>query len=100
MTASHIDSHYARTAAPHEARPALEGDIEVTPGVWYGMGFGGHGMNTTTMAGEMLAGAIAGGADRYRLLAPFGLTPVFGPLGAAAAQLKYWYFQTRDALRG
>ena len=28
MTASHIDSHYARTAVPHQARPALDGDVE------------------------------------------------------------------------
>lgn len=72
---------------------------EVTPGVWYSMGFGGHGMNTTTMAGEMIAGAIAGGDDSYRLLAPFGLRSTFGPLGVGGAQLKYWYLQTRDALR-
>lgn len=72
---------------------------EVTPGVWYAMGFGGHGMNTTTMAGEMIAGAIAGGDDSYRLLAQFGLTSTFDPLGVAGAQLKYWYFQTLDALR-
>jgi gamma-glutamylputrescine oxidase len=72
---------------------------EVTPGVWYAMGFGGHGMNTTTMAGEMIAGAIAGGDDSYRLLAQFGLTSTFGPLGVAGAQLKYWYLQTLDALR-
>ncbi|MFP6744929.1 MAG: FAD-binding oxidoreductase [Alphaproteobacteria bacterium] len=71
---------------------------QVTPGVWYAMGFGGHGINTTTMAGEMVAGAIAGDDDSYRLLALFGLAPTFGLLGAAAAQLKYWYLQTRDAL--
>ncbi|MEE8274466.1 MAG: FAD-binding oxidoreductase, partial [Alphaproteobacteria bacterium] len=40
---------------------------EVSPGVWYAMGFGGHGMNTTTMAGEAVAAAIAEGDDRIRL---------------------------------
>ena len=72
---------------------------EVTPGVWHAMGFGGHGMNTTTMAGELVAGAIAEGDDSYRLLAPFGLTPTGGPIGAAAAQLTYWYYGLCDALK-
>ena len=72
---------------------------EVSPGVWYAMGFGGHGMNTTTMAGEAVAAAIAEGDDRIRLFAPFGLAPTFGPLGAAAAQVSYWYYRARDALR-
>ena len=68
-------------------------------GVWYAMGFGGHGMNTTPMAGELIAAAIAEGDDRYRLFAPFGLTPTGGPLGAAAAQIAYWFYEARDALR-
>ena len=72
---------------------------EVTPGVWHAMGFGGHGMNTTTMAGELIAAAIAEGDDGYRLFAPFGLTPTGGPIGAAAAQLTYWYYGLRDALK-
>ncbi len=69
------------------------------PGVWYAMGFGGHGMNTTTLAGELIAAAIAEGDDRYRLFAPFGLTPTGGPIGALAAQASYWYYGARDALR-
>ena len=72
---------------------------EVTPGVWHAMGFGGHGMNTTTMAGELIAAAIAEGDDGYRLFAPFGLTPTGGPIGAAAAQLTYWFYGLRDALK-
>ena len=73
---------------------------ELEPGLWYAMGFGGHGLNTTTMAGEMVAGALARGDDRYRLLAPFGLVPTGGPFGAAAAQLTYWYYQLQDRWRG
>ncbi|MBL6953795.1 MAG: FAD-binding oxidoreductase [Alphaproteobacteria bacterium] len=72
---------------------------EAAPRVWYAMGFGGHGVNTTTMAGELVAGAIAERDDRYRLLAPFGLTPTAGPIGAAAAQLTYWFYGLRDALK-
>ncbi len=69
------------------------------PGLWYGMGFGGHGLNTTAMAGDLLATAIAEGDDRYRLFAPFGLTPTGGPIGAAAAQMTYWWYQFLDARR-
>ena len=71
---------------------------ELRPGVWYAMGFGGHGMNTTTVAGELVASAIAENDDRYRLFAPFGLTPTGGPIGALAAQASYWYYGARDAL--
>ncbi len=72
---------------------------ELQPGVWYAMGFGGHGMNTTSMAGELLGAAIAEGDDGYRQFAPFGLIPTGGAFGAAAAQLTYWYYQLRDNLR-
>jgi len=72
---------------------------QLSPGVWYAMGFGGHGMNTAPMAGELIASAIAEGDDRYRLFAPFGLTPTGGPLGAAAAQISYWFYEASDAFR-
>ena len=72
---------------------------QLSPGLWYAMGFGGSGMGTTTVAGELLASAIAENDDRYRLFAPFGLTPTGGPVGVAAAQLTYWSYQLRDALR-
>lgn len=69
------------------------------PRLWYAMGFGGHGMNTTAMAGDLLAAAIDENDDRYRLFAPFGLTPTGGFAGAAAAQATYWYYQLRDRMR-
>lgn len=69
------------------------------PGVWYSQGYGGHGLATTTMGGELVASAIAGRDERWRLFEPFGLTPVGGPLGAWYAQLVYWGYQTRDAWR-
>ena len=72
---------------------------QLMPGLWYAMGFGGTGMGTTTVAGELVASAIAENDDRHRLFAPFGLTPTGGPLGVAAAQLTYWTYELRDALR-
>ena len=72
---------------------------QLTDGLWYAMGFGGSGMGTTTVAGELLASAIAENDDRHRLFAPFGLTPTGGVAGVAAAQLTYWSYQLRDGLR-
>src|SRR4029453_2460045 len=46
---------------------------EVSPGLWLASGFGGHGLNTTAMAGNILAQAIVEGADTWRLFAPFEL---------------------------
>jgi glycine/D-amino acid oxidase-like deaminating enzyme len=34
---------------------------QLSPGFWVATGFGGHGLNTTAMAGEMVAAAIARG---------------------------------------
>lgn len=73
---------------------------ELRPGAWYAMGFGGHGMGTTTLAGELVAAAIAEGDDRYKMFAPFGLTWAGGPMGRAYAQAMFWYFALRDRFRG
>jgi glycine/D-amino acid oxidase-like deaminating enzyme len=69
------------------------------PGVWYCTAFGGHGMNTTAAGGTVIAEAIAGASDRYRLFAPFGLAWNGGPFGTAAVQLTYWRYQAADFLR-
>jgi gamma-glutamylputrescine oxidase len=70
----------------------------VEPGLWYTLGYGGHGMGTTAMTGELVAGAIAEEDDRYRLLAPFGLRAAGGTLGLLGAQALYWYYQLRDRI--
>jgi len=67
-------------------------------GVWYAVGFGGHGMAPTTVSGELLAAAIAGERAVPEAFANFGLTRTFGAFGLAAAQLTYTAMQTRDAL--
>lgn len=68
------------------------------PGVWTATGFGGHGLNTTAMAGQLIAAAIAEADDRYRLFAPFGRTWAGGTVGRAATQAAYWYYQLRDRI--
>jgi gamma-glutamylputrescine oxidase len=61
----------------------------LAPGLWTTTGFAGHGLNTTTMAGELLAAALVEGSDQWRLLAPFGLAWTGGWLGPLAAQALY-----------
>jgi len=69
---------------------------EMQPGVWYCTAFGGHGLNTTAIGGKLVAEAILGQSDRYRLFKPFGLVWAGGPVGLAAAQLTYWKLQAQD----
>ncbi|KAA2244061.1 NAD(P)/FAD-dependent oxidoreductase [Salinarimonas soli] len=69
------------------------------PGVWHALGFGGHGLNTTAIAGRVVAEAIMGRSDRIRLYEPFGLAWNGGPFGVAAAQLTYWSYQAADLWR-
>ncbi|WP_341318856.1 FAD-binding oxidoreductase [Paraburkholderia sp. IMGN_8] len=81
---------YARHKMPQIGRSA--------DGVWYAVGFGGHGMAPTTVSGELLAAAISGERPVPEAFAAFGLTRTYGALGLAAAQLTYTTMQTRDAL--
>jgi len=72
---------------------------QLAPGLWYCTAFGGHGMNTTAIGGRLIAEAINGDSDRYRLFAPFGLSWNGGAFGRAAVQLTYWSYQLQDAWR-
>ena len=69
---------------------------EIRPGVWHATAFGGHGLNTTAIAGKVLAEAILGQSDRIAMFKPFGLDWAGGPIGLAAAQLTYWKLQAQD----
>ncbi|WP_374384306.1 NAD(P)/FAD-dependent oxidoreductase [Dongia sp.] len=82
---------YARHLMPQIGR--------LDAGLWHATGFGGHGMNTTAIAGRVVAQAISGEGDRIRLYEPFGLDWAGGHIGRAAAQLTYWAYQAMDAWR-
>jgi glycine/D-amino acid oxidase-like deaminating enzyme len=71
---------------------------ELAPGLWASTGYGGHGLNTTTMGGELLARAILAADPAWRDLAAFPPVPVLGPLGRLGAQLLYWGHAGRDSL--
>lgn len=68
-------------------------------GIWYGMGFGGHGVAPTTLAGEVLAAAIMGEGGDLERFQGWGLPTTGGPAGLVAAQLAYWYYELRDRMR-
>ena len=54
---------------------------EVIPGLWLANGFGRHGLNTSAMAGELLATAITEHDDRWRLFLPYELVWAGGRFG-------------------
>ena len=69
----------------------------LAPGLWVATGFGGHGLNTTMLAGELLASALVEGDGRWKLFDTFGLPWNGGPAGPLAAHAFYRGFQLRDA---
>ena len=70
---------------------------ELAPGIWLASGFGGHGCNTTALAGNLVARAIVDGDDTWRLFRPFELIWAGGSVGRAAAQIAYWWTRRREA---
>lgn len=83
---------YARHQMPQLGR--------LPDGLWYGMGFGGHGVAPTTLAGEVLADAILGDGSGLAAFKPWGLSWAGGHAGRVAAQLTYWQYGMRDWWRG
>jgi gamma-glutamylputrescine oxidase len=68
------------------------------PGAWIASAFGGQGNNTTAMAGELIASAIAERDDRWRLFIPFGLVWAGGWFGKTFAQANWWLQMMRDRI--
>ncbi len=90
---------YARHKMPQIGR--LPGDGRGRhDGLWYALAFGGHGVAPTTVAGELLAAAIACGQGIPPAFARYGLAPAFRPAGFAAAQASYTWLQWKDRWRG
>jgi hypothetical protein len=69
---------------------------ELSPGIWLASGFGGHGVNTTALAGNLIARAIVENDDTWRLFLPFELIWAGGLTGRVAAQVGYWWSRGRD----
>lgn len=90
---------YAWSGLMSYARHQMPQIGEVEPGLWLAQAFGGHGVAPTTMAGELLAAAIAEGDTRWREFADYGLVSALKPAGFVGAQLTYWWYQAKDAWR-
>ena len=68
-------------------------------GLWYGSGFGGHGVAPTTLCGEVLAAALLGEPTALEGFRRWGLPHAGGPVGLGVAQLTYWYEMLRERWR-
>jgi hypothetical protein len=62
---------------------------EIEPGVWVASGFGRHGLNTSAVAGELLASGIVEKDQTWRLFAPYELVWAGGKVFRAVAQTIY-----------
>lgn len=82
---------YARHKMPHIG--------PIGPGLWACSSFGGHGMNTAPIGGRVVAEAICGETDRYRLFGAYGLEWNGGPFGPAAAQAVYAGLKVMDYMQ-
>lgn len=88
---------YARHQMPQLAR--------TVDGLWVAQAFGGHGVATTTVGGQVMAQAIEAYLSSkpmppdWQWFAPYGLSRTHGKFGLAAAQLTYWKAQSLDWFR-
>ena len=63
---------------------------EIERGLWVASGFGGHGLNTTAMGGELVARGIVEADQTWRMFAAYELVWAGGMLGRMLAQGIYW----------
>jgi glycine/D-amino acid oxidase-like deaminating enzyme len=56
-------------------------------GLWVASGFGRQGLNTSAMAGQLIARSILWGDERWRLFSPFELVWAGGPTGRIAGHV-------------
>jgi gamma-glutamylputrescine oxidase len=66
--------------------------------VWLASGFGGHGLNTSAMAGELVARGIVDSDQTWQLFAPYELVWAGGLFGRIVAQGIYWGTRPVDRL--
>jgi glycine/D-amino acid oxidase-like deaminating enzyme len=59
---------------------------EVQPGLWLASGFGGHGINTSAIAGKLIARAMVEGDTTWEAFLPYELVWAGGKAGRALIQ--------------
>jgi hypothetical protein len=70
---------------------------EILPGLWITSAFGGHGLNTTAIAGELIARAIVDGDDTWRLFSSYDLVWAGGRLGRILVEVSLVAARLLDA---
>src|SRR3982751_1079585 len=60
---------------------------QLRKGLWVASGFGRQGLNTSAMAGQMIARSILWGEERWKLFSPFELVWAGGATGRVAGHL-------------
>jgi glycine/D-amino acid oxidase-like deaminating enzyme len=60
---------------------------QLRKGLWVASGFGRQGLNTSAMAGQLIARSILWGDERWRLFSPFELVWAGGATGRVAGQV-------------
>jgi glycine/D-amino acid oxidase-like deaminating enzyme len=93
-----IDVDYAWTGTLGNTVHGMPQIGELGPGVWLASGFGNHGLNTTAMAGNLIARAIVEGDQTWRQFTPFELVWAGGIGGRAVVQMGFWIKRLRDAV--
>jgi gamma-glutamylputrescine oxidase len=71
---------------------------EIDKGLWVASAFGGHGLNTTALAGELIARGIVDNDDTWRMFTPYELVWAGGKVGRAIAQGLYWGSRPLDRI--
>jgi gamma-glutamylputrescine oxidase len=72
---------------------------EIAPGLWVASAFGSQGINTTAIAGELIARAIVDHDDAWRLFLPYDLVWAGGRLGRSVLQANVWAQRAGDRVR-
>jgi glycine/D-amino acid oxidase-like deaminating enzyme len=73
---------------------------QLRKGLWVASGFGRQGLNTSAMAGQLIARSILWGDDRWRLFSPFELVWAGGPTGRVAGQIVGMWGRGSSAAAG
>lgn len=73
---------------------------QLRKGLWVASGFGRQGLNTSAMAGQLIARSILWGDERWRLFSPFELVWAGGPTGRVVGQLVGMWGRQSSAFAG
>ena len=73
---------------------------QLRKGLWVASGFGRQGLNTTAMAGQLIARSILWGDERWRLFSPFELVWAGGTTGRVAGHVIGMWGRQFSALAG